>query len=89
MKKNKNYRFMIPAQICLSIIAKSQKEALQQIAKWREEMSDINRLDELVIDEPEICGQTVATFNVAVYIQDGFKITAKAIQDVEEFKTQK
>ena len=80
----KDYRFLIPTHTGISIIARSEKEAIEKFNKWVEEMAEIHRVDEMIIEEPEAIGETVAAFGVAVYLPDDFKASPEYIVDINE-----
>ena len=80
----KDYRFLIPTHTGLSIIARSKKEAIEKFNKWVEEMAEIHQIDEMIIDEPDVIGKTVAAFGVAVYLPDDFKASPEYIVDINE-----
>ena len=80
----KDYRFMVPANIALSIIAKSEADAIEKFNTWLNEISEINQIPEMVIDEPEITAKSVEAINVAVYLPENFQASPEFIVDVDE-----
>jgi hypothetical protein len=76
------YRFYTHVAIGFDIMAESEDQAVVLANKWRNEMADINNVENLIIDEEEIIGKSVAAFSAAVYVEN--ELTADDIEDIEE-----
>ena len=77
-----NYRIVVKANVGFSIAANSEDEAVAIANTFRAEMTDIHTVENMIIDEDELCGVSVTASNVAVYLD--YEVTADNIEDVEE-----
>ena len=77
-----NYRIVAKANVGFTIAANSEAEAVALANTFRAEMTDIHTVENMIIDEDELCGVSVAASNVAVYLD--YEVTADDIEDVEE-----
>ena len=76
------YRIAVKATVGFSIVAASEEEAIAKANKWRNEMTEINTIENKVMDEAEVVGLTTVAMDVAVYLDD--EVTANDIEDIEE-----
>lgn len=77
-----NYRIVVKANVGFTITANSEEEAVALANTFRAEMTDIHTVENMIIDEDELCGVSVTASNVAVYLDH--EVTTDDIEDVEE-----
>lgn len=77
-----NYRIVAKANVGFTIAANSEEEAVALANTFRDEMTEIHIVENMIIDEDEICGITVTASGVAVYLDRA--VTTDDIEDVEE-----
>lgn len=77
-----NYRIVVKANVGFTITANSEAEAVALANTFRAEMTDIHTVENMIIDEDELCGVSVTASNVAVYLDH--EVTTDDIEDVEE-----
>jgi hypothetical protein len=77
-----NYRIVVKANVGFTIAASSEAEAITKANLFRDEMTEINTVENMIIEDDSICGQTITISGVAVYLDE--EITADDIEDTEE-----
>ena len=77
-----NYRIVVKANVGFTIAANSEEEAVALANTFRAEMTDVHTVENMIIDEDELCGVSVTASNVAVYLDH--EVTTDDIEDVEE-----
>lgn len=77
-----NYRIVAKANVGFTIAANSEAEAVALANTFRAEMTDTHTVENMIIDEDELCGVSVTASNVAVYLD--YEVTADNIEDAEE-----